>query len=289
MTNLKPLDPLAKLLHRLLEGESAPLSALSALTHKRLQAAFDAGALQIQRSGAGKTVVCVNQAILRSFATNLYPNGLLVEDAVLTGTRTGALTHFRDTKAMGGLDFELAHVRVFDDAAFTCDGHDADAARQTQQRGCISVVLGGEYEPQLAGSIALVEGPELFMRYDWVAEKVAAVVLYSGRISERMLAWLGRCPAITAVRHCADYDPVGLCEYLRVRERLAEKLVPHAPPVVDALFRQYSKPGLLQDNAALMPRLCRSNDPYVRRIVGLMQTYGAGLEHEALLAAPAAV
>ncbi|MET3553862.1 hypothetical protein [Burkholderia sp. 567] len=283
MTNSKPLDPFAGLLNRLLEGDSTPLSALSESTRKRLQAAFDSGALLTQRSGGGSVVVCANQAILRSFATNLYPGGLMADNTAATGTRTSALARFRDTKAEGGLDFELTHVRVFDAAALTCQDHDADTVNQTQRLGCVSVVLGGKYEPQLAGSVALVEGPELFMRYDWTVEKIAAVVLYSGRISERMLDWISRSSAITSVLHCADFDPVGLCEYLRVKERLAEKLIPHAPPSIDELFRKYSKAALLQKSAVLMPRLTGTNDPYVARIVTLMQTHGAGLEHEALL------
>lgn len=283
MMNSQPLDSFAKALYALLAGEKIPLSTVSGTTQKRLQPAIDAGAVQVRRSGGGNVMLCSNPVILQSFANNNYPNGLLAAPLVEHGARTGALARFRDTKAEGGLDFELAHIRVFDDAALSIEGESVHAAKQTQRLGCVSSVLGGAFEPQLSGRVALVEGPELFMRYDWIADDVAAVVHYAGRISDRMLDWLQRCHAITVVLHFADYDPVGLCEYLRVKGRLAEKVFPHAPSMIDKLFYQYSKSTLLQKNAALMPRLVNSNDPYVQRIVALMQAYGAGLEQEALL------
>lgn len=279
---MKPLDPVAKALATLLAGASVPASGLSMASRRILTPLIDAGAIQQVRSGAGNVWTASNQRAVQAFANNRYPSGLVVAPSSEFGARTQALVQFRDTKANGGLDFEFIHARIFKDEALTVAGAPVAAARQTSQLGCVSVVLDGARVPTLAGSVAMVEGPQLFLRYDWQAIGVDAVVLYNGRASDRMLAWLESSDA-GRILHCSDYDPVGLDEYLRAKQRLGLRLEPLAPTNLDALFDRFSKPELLHKNAGLMQRLLQSDDPYVRRVVGLMQHYVAGLEHEALL------
>ncbi|RWA52338.1 hypothetical protein AU476_18290 [Cupriavidus sp. UYMSc13B] len=279
---MKPLDPVAKALAALLTGASVPASGLSQASRRILTPLIDAGAIQQVRSGAGNVWTASNHRAVQAFANNRYPRGLMAAASPELGARTLALAQFRDTKANGGLDFEFVHARIFKDEALTVAGAGLGAAQQTSQLGCVSVVLGGARIPALAGCVALVEGPQLFLRYDWQAVGVDAVVLYNGRASDRMLSWLESSDA-ARILHCSDYDPVGLDEYLRAKQRLGVRLDPLAPENLDALFDRFSKPELLYKNSGLMPRLLQSDDPYVRRVVGLMQHYVAGLEHEALL------
>ncbi|CAN7773369.1 hypothetical protein LJR296_007527 [Cupriavidus necator] len=280
---MKPLDPVAKILGMLLAGAPVPASSVSAAGRRILTPLIDAGGIQQVRSGAGNVLVCSNQRAVQAFANNRYPSGLVTTSAPDLGARTQALAQFRDTKANGGLDFELAHVRVFKDSSLTIDGAPVGAAYQTARLGCASVVLGHASVPNLTGYVAMVEGPELFLRYDWGAAGVDAVVLYGGRASDRMLAWLEASEAVR-ILHCPDYDPVGLHEYLRAKDRLGDRLEPLEPASLEVLFGRFSKPELLHKNASLMPRLLQSEDAYVRRVVSLMQNGGAGLEQEALLA-----
>ncbi len=281
-TTLKPLDPVAKALATLLAGTSVPASGLSQASRRILTPLIDAGAIQQIRSGGGNVWTASNHRAVQAFANNRYPSGLVAAALPELGARTQALAQFRDTKANRGLDFEFIHARIYKDEALTVAGAPVGAARQTSQLGCVSVVLGAAEVPTLAGCVAVVEGPQLFLRYDWQAAGVDAAVLYNGRASDRMLAWLESSGA-TRLLHCADYDPVGLDEYLRAKQRLGARLEPLAPANLDRLFDRFSKPELLHKNSGLMRRLLQSDDPYVRRVVGLMQHYVAGLEHEALL------
>lgn len=279
---LKPLDPVAKVLGALLAGASVPASSFSPASRRILTPLIDAGAIQHVRSGGGKVWIASNHRAVHAFANNRYPSGLMAASMPELGARTQSLAQFRDTKANGGLDFEIIHARIFKDEALAGAGALVGAAQQTSHLGCVSVVLSDGGSPTLAGYVAMVEGPQLFLRYDWQAAGVDAVVLYNGRASDRMLSWL-KSSAVTRILHCADYDPVGLDEYLRAKQRLGVRLEPLAPANLDTLFDRFSKPELLHKNSGLMPRLLQSDDPYVHRVVGLMQHYIAGLEHEALL------
>ncbi|WP_349608997.1 hypothetical protein [Cupriavidus sp. DF5525] len=281
MSSPQPLDALARILHELLSGEAVPASRLSTSLTRALLPLTDIGAVRMETRGRGKALTCLKPDLVKVFADNRYPSGLYLTSTAL-GSRTAALAQFRDSKADGGLDFELVHIRVFDDAALTLDGLPVDACRQTQILGCVSVVLGMIPTPRLAGRIALAEGPEVFMRFDWRSLGVGVVVYYRGRASERLLRWAGDAE-VADILHCGDYDPVGLDEYLRARARLGDRVIPYVPDNLEALFDRFSKPELLQDQAGLVRRLQQSQDPYVQRMLRLIQGIGGGMENEALL------
>jgi hypothetical protein len=85
------------------------------------------------------------------------------------------------------------------------------------------------------------------------------------------------------VLHFGDYDPVGLDEYLRLREACPGRAELYLPQGLERLFARYSKPGLLRGTEAVLRRLRDCGLPEVRRVVDLMDRHGAGLEQEALL------
>jgi len=283
--NLKPFSPLARTLHTLLSDGSMPASAISVASRRALTTLFDTRALVEERRGTGRIVVVVRRPTVQAFAKHRFPAGLYADtDRSEYGARTRALVELRDTKARGGLDFEIVSLRVFNDSALTIEGAPVAATCQTQLLGCIAATLGFGAAPRLAGRVALVEGPEAFLRFDWASIGIDVAILYAGRASDRLLSWVAGCADnVTQVLHCADYDPVGLDEYLRAKKRIGALIVPHTPDNLEELFKRYCKPCLLQDNAALMPRLLASTDPHVRRVAQLMQQHGAGLEQEGLL------
>lgn len=91
------VDALAVKLGLLLELGNLPSSRLTESDRNRLRSLFDAGVLEMERSGAGKKVVVKKQESLGAFVTKNYPSGLEGRQEVLT-PRSGAVAELRDSK-----------------------------------------------------------------------------------------------------------------------------------------------------------------------------------------------
>jgi hypothetical protein len=82
--------------------------------------------------------------------------------------------------------------------------------------------------------------------------------------------------------HFGDYDPVGVDEYLRLKEK-HHRVSFHIPDNIEDLFKKYGNEEILQKNQAIYERLRESQDKQAKNIVDLMSRYNCGLEQEALL------
>jgi hypothetical protein len=79
-----------------------------------MQPLIDAGVLEAVRAGAGKNFTLRDPETLAKFIDRQYPGGLTEDetDDLALDRRTQALARFRDTKALGGLDFEIVEYRL---------------------------------------------------------------------------------------------------------------------------------------------------------------------------------
>ncbi len=285
-----PLDAFAALLADLAANGAVPASRVGNKARERLAPLFSADVLVEVRAGAGRRVEVRDANTLAQFVLRHYPAGLFADTAVVEGLdrRTQALAGYRDSKALGGLDFEIVEYRLSGKSPLAIGG--TPIGRSVINGGLGAFVLydtrGADREIQFSGVVATVENPTVFIRYDWAAAGVDLAIATYGRMSRRFVDWLAS-ESMRAARviHFGDYDPVGLSEFCRLEAALEGRSDLFVPNQIEHLFSKYSDGELLSRSASLLPALQQSSHCDVQRILRLMAEYGGALEHEALLIA----
>lgn len=284
-----PLDAFAALLADLTADGAVPASRMSAKARGRLAPLFSADVLAEVRAGAGRRVEVRDADTLARFVARHYPSGLFGDPAADDlDRRTLALARYRDTKALGGLDFEIVEYRLAGTSPLMIGG--VVTGRPDTPAGLGAFVLyergGADRDVQFSGVVATVENPTVFIRYDWAAAGVDMAIATYGRMSRRLIDWLASESMRDAkVIHYGDYDPVGLSEFCRLDSALAGHATLFIPDEIERLFPLYSDRNLLSRSASLLPSLQQNQHVGVQRVLRLMAEYGGALEQEALLIA----
>lgn len=134
--------------------------------------------------------------------------------------------------------------------------------------------------------LALLENKEPFVCSEQLrgAEKCGTFLYYAGWINSRVLSWLTEKSRAPRYIVYSDYDPVGMVNYLKLKESCTHTPVElFVPDDIEDLFKRFSNPERLTRNIAHYKRIRLSNDPAAVRIAALMQQYGGGLDQEILL------
>jgi len=131
----------------------------------------------------------------------------------------------------------------------------------------------------------IVENFEVFLHVDELLPALDAALYAAGRLSRRTIEWLTTLDD-AQILHMGDYDPVGLDEYLRLRQALGPRVTLHIPTDLDDFedrVRRYGRPDLLQTSADLLATVRRRADPAVNQVLEILDRHGKALEQEALL------
>lgn len=283
-----PLDAFAGLLADLSSAGAVPASRVSARSKERLRPLFAADVLVEMRAGAGRRVEVRNPETLAQFIARHYPAGLFDDLAADEGLdrRTRALSRHRDTKALGGLDFEVVEYRLAGAVPLIVGGAVVGRSGVCGDLGAFVLydARPADREVGFAGVVATVENPTVLIRHDWTAAGVDLAIATYGRMSRRLIDWLASESMRDAqVVHYGDYDPVGLGEFCRLDAALGRRASLFIPDSIERLFSQYSDRELLSRSAGLLPALQQSRNEGVQRLLRLMAEFGGALEHEALL------
>lgn len=255
---------------------------MSRSQREALRPLFDAGMLEERRAGAGTRVAVVDAEAVRAFADRHFPDGLDVELAP-DASRAEAVRGRRDAK-LGTGSTEALLMRAVAPAVVELGDHSLDVHAATQAFGVAAVRLAPGVWPRFDGRLALVENDDVFWHFEETGLPAEVACLMRGRISNRVLDWLSSEAASgCTVLHCGDYDPVGVDEYRRLVEAPIPRVVYACPSDVAALIERHGKRALVRDSAGLLPRLRRSDDPVIRRMVDLFDRFGAGVEQEILI------
>ncbi len=279
--------PTRAVLRALLERGDLPVSALGRGNLAALRSLFESGALARERVGTGVVIRVRQRAAVEALARYLYPLGLAPvtpEDA--TVPRAHAIACVRNAKRSRRAAAEPVLLRAFRPVALSGpDGKRLDVFALTTLAGVAALTLSDAPPWGVAGTLAVVENLELFYSVERVVPDADLALYAGGRLSGRVLAWLGG-DAMRAARmlHVGDYDPVGLSEYLRLKAACGPRAALHVPANLATLMRRYGKPALLGGrNGALLRTLRATDDAAVAAVVALMDETGCGLEQEALL------
>ena len=214
------------------------------------------------------------------------PQGLDI-DMMTVSDHAAAVVMLADAKAIRRAVGQGILVRAAKPNA-TIQSTDGQASIPVSEMSSVDravvVRLSSDKTWTFSGTVAVVEGAYAFWRYEWAIPHADLAVLGSGNMSAALLNWLAS-PGMARCRiiHWGDYDPVGVCQYLRLVERCPRRVESFAPPEVDALLPK-SKRTLVTRQGKYLNRLrSHVNDSYVRRMIDLFDRYRRGLEHEALL------
>jgi len=155
--------------------------------------------------------------------------------------------------------------------------------------GVAAGLIGSDSRMTFEGRVALVENLECFLRMEAIIPDVPLVINSAGRISDRLIACLARSHfEAPPLLHLPDYDPVGLGDYLRLREALAGRVSLFVPSDLEERFAVFGNRKLIAEkprNRALLEQLVGSAWPceQSRRVFELIKETGSGLEQECLL------
>lgn len=276
---------LASTLRVLIEHGHIARSTLSVRQRKSLDSLFDTGVLEERRQGAGWRVEVVNPEAVQKFARQQFPSGLSFDTLSNNLPRATSVRRRRNAKLAARADGEIVHLRGLSGTELTGPGT-LPIGLHTTAYGIASVVLTDEAHWGYTGTMALVENLEAFLHFEQLGVDAPVACYSGGRLSRRVLAWLAS-PAMEGAMylHCGDYDPVGVQEYLRIKEACPGRTALYAPSNLETLVCQYGRKALVRDNSSVFNHLRDSADPAVQRIVDIMERTGMGLEQEVLLGA----
>jgi hypothetical protein len=279
------LDSQAKILIELLKTGSVAASRLGRRHRTLLRPLFAGGVLREQRSGAGICVSVTRPETLATFIRQQFPAAFDLELPALPA-RAAAILQRRDAKAARCGGREPVFIRGRAGATLTHGDTVLQVAELTDRAGCTALTLDDVTFWSCTSTVAIIENEEVFCYFEIHPIDADIAVLAHGCMSERLLRWLAH-PAMAGATyvHCGDYDPVGLSEYLRLRDACPGRVQLFVPNDLAGLMRRFGKNDLLDNEhaKASLRRLRGSDDASVRGVVALIDELGVGLEQESLV------
>lgn len=179
--------------------------------------------------------------------------------------------------------------------AVQIDGRPLEVTALTRTHNVAAAVISDATVLDLGRAQAmLVENLECFLAAETLGT-AATLALYSdGRVSERLITCLARSQfGKTPLLHLPDYDPVGLDDYLRLKQQLGERVRLFVPSDLEQRFERFSARSLITEkrrNRDLLEKFMAERPtptdwpcPESARVFQLIRHDGAGLEQETLL------
>lgn len=240
-----------------------------------------AGVVAEKRSGAGRQIVIEDIAAFKAFIQNIFP---MENVGVRSASRVAGVRRFRDSKTYRADGVDVLRARAFSSGTLRKNGDCVDVHGATANHGVFSFRLSAAYT--LHGCVAVVENPTIFDLFEQLELAIPLVIYGQGRISTRVLDWLAdQHDQDFSLLHLPDYDPVGLTEFARIRNRLGSHARLYLPENLDDLFRRFANPELVRKvrSQRLLARLHTSRLKEVQAVVKLIDFHGAGLEQEVLV------
>ena len=212
-----------------------------------------------------------NPDAVERFADALYPHGL-GSSGVEMG-RADAVALLRDAKRGKNRSGEPVLIRGFSEATLLSARGELDVQRVTSLCGTACFVVSDEIEWKYTGGrVALVENLEPFLRFEECSmSSMRRFIAPDACPNGFSVGW--RTQAYNVV-HFGDYDPVGLQEYLRLKDRCGCKASLYVPANIHELVRRYGKPELLRDSSAIYSGLRSEQDADVARVFQCLEEFG---------------
>lgn len=283
---MTPVDTFSGVLAALTELGALPASRIGRPSLDRLRPLLEGGVIEKRKRGAGMVYEVLNKTKFEVFCEKEYPSGLYGEriEKGLSG-KAFAVAAFRDAHRGTTSSHNPVLIRGFGSAQLvSCDGESLPVARLTEMASVAAINADGPAcKWQITGRVALVENIEFFYRAEEFTEGLDFVLWNAGRARNKTIDWLAAQQAGLELIHFGDYDPVGLGEYLKLKNACPHLQVSlYIPENLAALFA-YGKGKRLTAQSSYVKGLLSSKDPGVRLVLSLCHEHNKGLDQEALL------
>lgn len=284
-------------LGRLVADGRLPMSQVSAGLKRQLSPLLEGGILQQRLSGSGEVLTVTQDREFRAWLSKNYPafdGGVAIPEGA---QRAAAVALRRDSKATGdGVSRSIISMRAWEPGTNTVriDGKPLEVTALTRTHNVAASVISNVTVLDLGRAQAmLVENLECFLAAETLGT-AATLALYSGgRVSERLITCLARSQlGQTPLLHLPDYDPVGLDDYLRLKQQLGERVRLFVPSDLEQRFERFSATSLITEkrrNRELLEKFMAERPKPAdwpcaesAQVFQLIRHHGAGLEQESL-------
>lgn len=269
----------------------APASLFTTAQRSALDAfARSTGFVQTRPQGRGVIFRIDNRMGVETHVRSLRPDSAATLEARLPKRAANIATH-RDSKAGGATHaFHYLLLKAAGDPVRWRhdDGRVLDLCAATRVSGAGVLAIETADAWRSDRPLWLVENRALFDRTDWLpGETVASIAYYGGHIPARLLAWLAHNARVPEIILFADYDGVGLHNYVRLRDQVTVPCHFWMMPNWHALLRRYGSNEVWRNTHAefmsAAARLAASDVPEaVLALCAAMSREGLALEHEAV-------
>lgn len=283
---------LAHALEKLLtQGDEAPASLFTPAQQSALDVlARGTGFLIARPQGRGVTYRISNRAGLEAHLRTLRPETPETLARDIPQRAANIATH-RDSKA-GSATHAIQYLLLKAVGADVCwtrgDERALDLSVATESAGAGVLAIQERDAWQSNCPLWLVENQALFDDTSWLPQDTqASVCYYAGQIPSRLVGWLAHRPRVPAVILFADYDGVGLQNFVRLREQLTTPCTFWLMPNWHDLLRKYGSNQIWhnthQEFVAATTRLAALHPPAeLLELCAAMSREGLALEHEAV-------
>ena len=244
------------------------------------------GAVNCLRQGRGDVYTVCDQALFDAHVAQLSPQ---VEPSIAEQLplRAKHLANARDSKArrhQHGRYYPL--LKAVGDAVSWLEaesGAELALSAATRDFGAASFSIQSDDAWYSEQALWLVENQALFDRTDWLPEGTQASLLYyGGQLDGRLLSWLGRRPRASRVILFADYDGVGLSNFVWLHKVLGDSCDFWLMPQWDRKLARYGSVQLWRDTLRHFTTAVAQLPAPVRELTEQMQQLGMALEQEAV-------
>lgn len=285
------MDTVPPYLLRLITKASVPQSQIPARDVILLRPLFDSGIIGLERAGRGESVRVIHEQAFLSWVRHNFPayDKWTAPDGA---GRAQAVALRRDSKTGGaGVQYGVLHLRALNagGSRFWLNAAEFPVAAMTAKHGLAACLIDENSSMAIEGRVALIENLECFLNAEVFLSDVSWALNSAGRISDRLIACLKKSAIDSPpLLHLPDYDPVGLSDYLRLREELGSGVELWVPPDLEHRFTTFGNRELISGkprNRSLLEQLGAVSWPCVAsaRVFHLIKETGSGLEQESLL------
>lgn len=287
-------DALDKLLRH---GDDAPASLFTPSQRAALDAlARTSGFIIARPRGRGVAYHIAQRAGLEAHWRTLRPDSLAALAPDLPPRAAHIATH-RDSKA-GHASHAVHYLLVKAVGSGVSWAHgdartlDLSAATQSAGAGVLPIQSGDDWQSDCP--LWLVENQALFDDTRWLPPHTrASIGYYAGQLPGRLVTWLAQRPRVPEVILFADYDGVGLLNFVRLKEHLTTPCSFWLMPDWPELLRKYGSNSIwLNTHQAFITATTRlatlQAPPELVSLCAAMRQQGLALEHEAVWLAASA-
>ena len=276
-----PIDTVAERLIRLLDVGFLAASEFSDRSRQKMRYLFDAGFLEEEACGGGFRVCLRDRVGVERWIRSVYPSGLHGSGQDLP-PRAGGVANFRNSKRGGGIGASLVFLRGFFEIILRRGDLVMDVVSLTAAHEVVGCCVRDSDPWSFSGRVLIVENGEVFLHAEDMLPLANMAIFASGCLSDRVIRWLASMSGVSVI-HAGDYDPIGLWDYLRLKQAMPGRVELYVPSDLEKRIVKFGNRKILEDSEDRMIAVRRCADEAVLSVLSIIDRHGLGLEQESLL------